>query len=108
MLFSLDVFEENLSFWEIALGLFIHNIPALILLIIVIISWKHELVGTIGFILAGIFYILLIFIGKVLMNGFDWLIALNWSGMIAGPAILTGLLFLNSWFSKRKKIRPLS
>ncbi|MBU1953576.1 hypothetical protein KKH03_01225, partial [Patescibacteria group bacterium] len=87
MLFSLDVFEENLSFWEIALGLFIHNIPALILLIIVIISWKHELVGTIGFILAGIFYILLIFIGKVLMNGFDWLIALNWSGMIAGPAI---------------------
>ncbi len=31
MLFSLDVFEPGLSAQEIAIGLFMHNIPALIL-----------------------------------------------------------------------------
>jgi hypothetical protein len=102
MIFSLDVFAENLSFWEIALGLFMHNIPALILLVLVIVSWKHELVGAITFISAGILYILWTFI-SVIMGGFDWRIALSWSLTIAGPAILVGILFLLNWISKRKE-----
>ena len=56
LLLSLDVFAEGLSFWETALGLFMHNIPALVLLIALLISWKYEIVGGIVFILAGIFY----------------------------------------------------
>ena len=44
-LFSLDVISPELSFWQIAVGLFIHNIPALVLLAVLLISWKQEIVG---------------------------------------------------------------
>ncbi len=57
MLFSLDIFDMELDFWGTALGLFMHNIPALFLLVILIISWKYEIVGGIIFTLAGTLYI---------------------------------------------------
>jgi hypothetical protein len=96
MLLSLDVFAENLSFWETALALFMHNIPALILLVLVIISWKHELVGAITFISAGLLYIIWAF-SRVPMGK-----ALSWSLIIAGPAFLIGILFQIGWFNKKK------
>lgn len=71
MLFSLDVFAENLSFWEIAFGLFMHNIPALVLLIVLLISWRYEIVGGIAFILAGILYITWLLMAAII-NGFEW------------------------------------
>lgn len=98
-LFSLDIFSMNLGFWETILGLFMHNIPSILLTIILIISWKHEIVGGITFILAGLFYILLI-----LRNGFEWYM-LSWSLTISGPAFLIGILFLIGWFKKKNKKR---
>lgn len=95
-LFSLDIFEGNYGFWGTILGLFMHNIPALILLIVLIISWKHELVGAISFILAGIVYI-----AWLLMKGFEWYMLL-WILQIAGPAFLVGILFYVNWLKKRK------
>jgi len=56
-LFSFDVISPELSFGQIVLGLFMHNIPVFILLIVLIISWKHEIVGGVALILAGILYI---------------------------------------------------
>ncbi|HNW71606.1 MAG TPA: hypothetical protein PKZ36_00680 [Candidatus Paceibacterota bacterium] len=95
MIFSLDVFEPGLSAKEIAIGLFMHNIPALILLIVVIISWKHEIVGGIVFILAGLLYIIMLII-----NSSEWYM-LTWSLQIAGPAFLIGILFILNWRKKR-------
>lgn len=96
-LFSLDIFDGNYGFWGTVLGLFMHNIPSLILLIVLLISWKHEIVGGIVFILAGLLYMgLLIF-----RNQFEWYM-LSWSLIIAGPAFLVGILFLIGWFRKRK------
>jgi hypothetical protein len=83
MIFSLDVLEPGLTVWQIAIGLFMHNIPALILLIVLIISWKHEIVGGIVFTLAGLFYILV-------------------SAIIALPALFIGLFFMINWARKRK------
>jgi hypothetical protein len=94
MLFSLDIFSMNLGFWETILGLFMHNIPAIILAIVLIISWKYEIVGGITFILAGLFYIFLI-----LKNGFEWYM-LSWGLTISGPAFLIGILFFIGWFKK--------
>jgi hypothetical protein len=111
MLFSLDVIQPGLSFWQIILGLFIHNIPALLLLVIVIISWKkNELVGGIVFTLAGLAYMLRVIITaattkidtsqSTLANiG----IAISWSLTIAVPAILIGTMFIITWLKKRKK-----
>ena len=90
-LFSLDIFEMNLGFWGTLVGLFIHNIPVFILLIILIISWKHEIVGGIAFILMN-----------VMTTGFEWYY-LAWAVQISGIAFFIGIMFLVGWFKKRKK-----
>jgi hypothetical protein len=70
-LFSLDVFMEGASFWQILGGLFMHNIPVFILVAILIIAWKREIVGAVAFFLAGLLYIILVFRGAG-----DWRMAL--------------------------------
>lgn len=80
-LFSLDIFEGNYGFWGTIIGLLMHNIPVFILAIILAISWRYEIVGGIGFILAGLLYLGLA----------------SSSLIIAGPAFLVGVLFLLNW-----------
>lgn len=98
-LFSLDVFEGNYGFWGTVLALFMHNIPALILLVVLLISWRHEIVGGIGFILAGIAYIGMIS-ANIISTGFEWYY-LAWAIQISGIAFLVGILFLIGWSKKR-------
>lgn len=95
-LMSLDVFGNGLGFWQTALALFMHNLPALVLLVVLIISWKHEIVGAVGFILGGLVYIALL-----LRNPFEWYY-LVWVIQISGVAFLTGTLFLIGWQKKKK------
>ena len=97
-MFSLDVFETGKSFGQIAIGLLIHNIPVLFLSALLIISWKHEIVGAIAFILAGLLYIGLVITSKI-ENGFAGYM-LSYSFIIAGPAFLIGALFLISHYKK--------
>ncbi len=96
-LMSLDVFDLELNLWQTVMAFFMHSIPALILLIILIISWKHEIIGGVGFILAGLVYIALL-----MRNPFEWYM-LSWAIQIAGVAFLTGILFLVGWFKKIHK-----
>ena len=102
-LMSLDVFEGNYGFWGTIAGLFIHNIPAMILLIILIISWKHEIVGGIAFILAGILYMTMILMTAI-TTGFEWYY-LSWAVQISGIAFFIGIMFLAGWFKKKKITR---
>jgi len=95
-MFSLDVFESGLTISQIAIGLFMHNIPVLVLLAILIISWKHEIVGGVAFILAGLLYILAL----VIRTEFEWYM-LSWSVIISGPAFIVGILFFINWFKKK-------
>ena len=99
-MFSLDIFDGTSGFWNIALGLFMHNIPSIILLIILFISWKHEIVGGIAFILAGLVYLGFI-LQNILSTGFEWYY-LSWVLQISGIAFLIGILFLIGWYKKRK------
>lgn len=94
-LFSIDVFEEGGTIWDIAVKLFMHNIPALILLIVLIITWKYEIVGGIVFILAGLVYVIIVALHQ------PWYIMLSWSLQIAGPAFFIGILFVINWFKKK-------
>ena len=95
-IFSLDVFEPGLSAGQIALGLFVHNIPVLILLVVLIIAWKYEIVGGIAYILAGLAYIISTAIRV------PWYLVISWSMIIAGPAFFIGILFLVNWYKKKK------
>ena len=99
-LFSLDVISPELSFWQTVLALFMHNIPPLVLLAVLLISWKYEIVGGIAFILAGLLYISIMVI-NALKNQFEWYM-LSWSIEIAGVAFFIGTLFLIGWFKKKK------
>jgi hypothetical protein len=96
-LFSLDVVSSSLSFWQIVIGLLMHNIPTLLLIIILIISWKYELVGAVAFTLAGIFYMVMVFTQPFKLYMLSWFI------VIAGPAILVGVLFFINWYIKKKR-----
>lgn len=97
-LFSLDVITPESSVGDIALRLFIHNIPVIILLVLLIIAWNHELVGTVTFGMAGLSYMVLSAVG----TWPKWYLALSWSLIIAGPAFFISILFLINWLKKRK------
>jgi len=99
-MFSLDVFGNGYGFWGTILGLFMHNIPTLILLVVVLIAWKHELVGAITFTLAGLLYIARLLI-TILTNPPPQWYMLSWAITIAGPAFLTGILFFLNWKRNR-------
>lgn len=99
-LMSLDVFESSSSLSQIILALFMHNIPAIILLIVLWISWKKEIVGGIAFILAGLLYIAMI-LKTAITTGFEWYY-LTWAIQISGIAFLIGILFLIGWFRKKR------
>ncbi|EKD56826.1 MAG: hypothetical protein ACD_58C00074G0001 [uncultured bacterium] len=99
-LFSLDVFEGNYGFWGTVLALFMHNIPSIVLLIILIISWNKEIVGGIAFILAGLLYCAINIIGLIQSNPIEWY-RLAWCVQIAIPAFFIGILFLMGWFQKK-------
>ena len=81
-----------------------HNIPTIILLIILIISWKYEIVGGVAFILAGLLYIALLAVGWI-REGFEWYY-LVWALQISGVAFIIGILFLIGWYKKgQRKLR---
>ena|SRR3989344_5562957 len=99
-LMSLDVISPELSIWQIAFGLFMHNIPVLVLFIVLLIAWKYEIVGGIAFILGGLLYIAIILM-NALKNQFEWYM-LSWVIQISGMAFFIGILFLIGWYRKKK------
>lgn len=99
-MFSLDVITPEANFLEIVIGLLIHNIPVFILIVILLISWKYEIVGAIVFILAGVLYLLNVLITIIRTPPFElhYLVTIL---IISGPAFLIGILFLIGWLKKR-------
>jgi hypothetical protein len=90
-LFALDVLGQ-FSGWSTILALLVHLLPALILLALTIIAWKHDLVGMIVFLVFAVYY--------VWTAGLDrhW----SWYAFISGPAVVVGVLFFFSWLQKRR------
>ena len=86
MMFPLGVFHVE---YGANLEALIHSLPALILVGVLIISWKYEEVGGIMFILGGLLYIFALLTGSEL----EWEM-LSWALFISGPAFVIGFLFL--------------
>lgn len=97
-IFSLDVIDEHLGFWKTVLTLFIHLIPTFIILLIFLLSWKKEWLSGLLCLSLAIAYFIFAW-GK-----FKWDVYC----LITGPLILTGILYLLSWFYKSalKKTPP--
>ncbi|MBN2459617.1 hypothetical protein JXB28_05005 [Candidatus Woesearchaeota archaeon] len=99
-LMSLDVFDGNYGFWGTVLGLFMHNIPSLILLVVLIMSWKREIIGGVAFVIAGLLYAARVLLSGI-REGFEWY-HLAWVLQISGVAFFIGIMFLIGWSRKRK------
>ena len=94
-LFALDVFNEGHGFWETLLALAMHLIPTALIVIVTVLAWRWEWIGTLGFLGLGIWYLWL-----------DWGRG-NWAAymLILGPLFLIAILYLSNWLW-RAKLRP--
>ena len=94
MMFSTDCFGPEYSFEEKMTCFLMHNIPAYLVIIVLVMAWKWELVGGILFIAAALF-------GAFWFNGFG-----SNPGVlpIMVPFLLTGILFiLHDYFIRKVK-----
>ncbi len=94
-LFSLDVFGNGYGFWGTTVAFLMHNIPSFVLLAVTWVAWRREIVGAIGFGLAGVAYIVLLLVNPE----WEWFM-LAWALQISGPAFLVAYLYWLNW--KRK------
>ncbi len=61
-----------------------HNIPAFILIIILMIAWRHEMIG-------GVLFILAAFAGSLFFRVFT---GNPWAIIVLSPLLLVGILFI--------------
>jgi len=95
IVFSFDVFGGEESFGLKMLGFLIHNIPVLILIVILIIAWKWETAGGALFILASIS-------GTVFFHSFS---GNPGSLIVISPFLLIGILFIiHDLFYRRSQV----
>jgi hypothetical protein len=87
-LFSLDVFEMEASPLELLGGFLIHNIPSILMLILLIFAWKRPAVGFVAFVVvAALMTILFVRQVESLPNML----------LFSFPILLIGLLFYADW-----------
>lgn len=89
-LFALDAFSATKPLADAVLDFLIHLVPALILLTIVIASWRYEWIGALAFLGLAIVYSATVARGRI-----DWML------IISGPLLIVGGLFLWSWLNHR-------
>lgn len=53
-LFSFDVFETEAPLLEILVGFIIHNIPSIVLTVLLLVAWKRPVIGFVGFLAATV------------------------------------------------------
>lgn len=94
MIFSLDVFQPGRSVQEMAVGFAIHNIPSMLLLVVMFAAWKREWVGAVLFTMLGMVY-------------FIYVPHMYWSAIITItlPLLINGILYQIAWIN-RMKIPP--
>jgi uncharacterized membrane protein len=82
--FALDAFSQQLPLTEALVHFGIHAIPGAVLLAVVALAWQREWIGALVFIGAAVAYALMV------PQRLDWIV------IVAGPLLLTGLLYATS------------
>jgi hypothetical protein len=101
--FALDVFEENLGFWQTVEDLAGHLIPSFVLIAVLVLAWRWEWVGAAAFAAAGVLYI----VALVPRSLIPIAMRLEWAAFIALPAFMIAALFLIDW-RKHNELRTRS
>lgn len=101
-MFALDAFDQGRTLWQNLGALFIHLIPSLILLGVLIVAWKRELVGGMILTIIGIALTVLVYIlnyNRLHSVGKGLGTALT----LCLPFVVSGLLFIVSHFIKKNQ-----
>ena len=88
--FALDAFGPAKPILEALPDFFVHLLPALVLLALIVTSWQREWIAGVAFIGLAIVYSLTVGRGHA-----DWVL------VISGPLLIVGVLFLCSWQHRR-------
>jgi hypothetical protein len=99
-IFSFDVFDGTYGFWGTIFAFFMHNLPSLILLAILLTSWRRDLVGGIIFTALGVACVTGTIIALITASGERFNPILIIGSVVF---IFTGSLFLVGWYKKRNK-----
>jgi hypothetical protein len=94
-MFSLDVFETKAPFLQLMEGFLIHNIPALVLLLVLFLLWKRPFMG-------GIVFCFLTLVFSVLISIYFPKFLLTDLLFFALPMLIcAGLFFLAHYLTKK-------
>jgi hypothetical protein len=90
-MFALDACSEGKPIVQAILDFVIHLTPAVVLLVLVVASFRWEWIGGLAFIGLAIVYALTMSRARL-----DWML------LISGPLTIMGALFLWNWFHRSK------
>jgi Tfp pilus assembly protein PilN len=102
-MFALDSFSSERTFWQNAAAFLMHLIPSFVLAGILIIAWKWEKAGGIILTIVGLVFSVLIFIMNFNRNHSIWM-SLWIVLLICIPFVLAGILFIMSYYQKKKEL----
>ncbi|MFA7331801.1 MAG: hypothetical protein WC326_12095 [Candidatus Delongbacteria bacterium] len=91
--FALDAFDPDKGRWAQWLAFGVHLLPSAFILLVLILAWRREWVGSTVYAGLGL--------GYVFMWKGHWLSEV----LVAGPLFLISLLFLWSWRLRRREAR---
>ena len=90
VVFSFDVFGEGKSATEVALGFILHNIPSIILGLLVFAAWRREWIGASACLVLAVAYIV-----------WAWeRFPLSVYFAITGPLFLVAALYAINWWRR--------
>jgi len=84
MLFSMDCFGGTLKVKEQLICFMMHNIPAFIIMLVVIVAWRWEIAG-------GVLFLLVAIAGSIYFRSFNGNPGVI---IILLPFVITGILFI--------------
>ena len=96
---SLNGLSARMSWQQFLNGLFVNNIPTLIVMAVLLVSWEIEIIGGLAFLLIGAGYY---FYADSLPGIQFWLPEIPWNLSIIIPTLVIGFLFIINWIGKRK------
>jgi len=102
-MFAFDVFSVVAGLGQKKFAFLLHMIPSFVLIIVLIIAWKHELVGGVMITLIGL--VVLAYVYSVNYGrSHSVSMGLRPAAMIGAPFVIAGILFIISHFLRRPKI----
>jgi hypothetical protein len=95
-IFALDAFGEDRPLGQMLFTFVTHLVPAAVVAGVVLVAWRWSLIGFFGFSALAAFY---------MINAWGRF-ATPVYAVMAGPMVLTSVLFLLDWASTHRHVQP--